>query len=356
MVSSLHVNSNPQFNNQGVNTTMQQRYAKIVTKREGETIFTVQFFDGDTLTVKSSNPNFRAVIEKEQEIREFIDRVDVDNSDAGYTEWCDFDIETLEEYLDELRDLMRVDRAVNRLSGGRVEFRNGQLFIDGQVANTYLSRKIMGLYSDGFGIETYLKFCERLQQNPDARIRGERGDDGDLMAFIDYGNLPLLDDGRFVAYKVVRSDFRDKYTGTMDNSPGNTLELRENEVDNDPDRTCSRGLHACSREYAEGFFFSSGDRLIAVAIAPEDVRAIPKDYNNTKLRCIRYEVLFEISRDDLERDVLAQQSVVTQGRTIQVDGEEDRTTEYFNDEDDLLDRPDVDAIMEFFFGRSAYRL
>jgi len=80
----------------------------------------------------------------------------------------------------------------------------------------------------------------------------------------------------------------------MDNSVGNVLEMPRNEVDADKDRTCSTGLHFCSYDYLKSFH---GERVVVLKINPKDVVSIPSDYNNSKGRTCRYEVVDEIELD-----------------------------------------------------------
>lgn len=110
-------------------------------------------------------------------------------------------------------------------------------------------------------------------------------------------NLPITKDGCFIAFKMVRADYRDIYTGTMDNSPGCVPKMKRADVDPDKDRTCSRGLHFAALEYVRNGSYgssSNGDRLMAVKINPRDVVAIPTDYNNSKGRACQYLVLKEL--------------------------------------------------------------
>lgn len=134
-----------------------------------------------------------------------------------------------------------------------------------------------------------VKFIQRLYENPnhDTRMR--------LFEFMEKNKLPIDDDGCFLAFKVVQSNYKDKHTGKVDNSPGISLKkLSWSEVDTNPENTCSRGYHACSNDYLSSFY-SSGDRVVSVSIAPEDVGSIPDDYNNAKLRCRGYTVVADIT-------------------------------------------------------------
>jgi hypothetical protein len=144
------------------------------------------------------------------------------------------------------------------------------------------------MYQDGFPIEPMVNFMENLMLNPSKRAVTE------LYGFLEKGNLPITPDGHFLAYKKVKQDYTDCYTGTMDNSVGQVVEMERNSVDDDQNRTCSTGLHFCSREYLNHF---GGERVMILKINPRDVVSIPNDYNDTKGRACRYEVIDEIDKE-----------------------------------------------------------
>jgi len=125
-------------------------------------------------------------------------------------------------------------------------------------------------------------------QNPSKRAVTE------LYGFLEKNNLPITSDGHFLAYKKVKQDYTDCYTGTMDNSVGKVVEMERNRVDDDQNNTCSTGLHFCSRDYLNHF---GGERIVIVKINPRDVVSIPTDYNNAKGRACRYEVIDEIDKE-----------------------------------------------------------
>jgi hypothetical protein len=70
--------------------------------------------------------------------------------------------------------------------------------------------------------------------------------------------------------------------------------MPRNLVDDRDYETCSHGLHVCALSYVSSFI-DSGDRIVTVAIAPEDFVAVPKDYNFAKARVSRYEVMEDIT-------------------------------------------------------------
>ena len=160
----------------------------------------------------------------------------------------------------------------------------------------YKDREVTGLITSrvfevirlGLDVQPMVKFIDNLMQNPSKRAVDE------LFGFLEACTLPITPDGHFLAYKRVREDYLDCHSGTMDNSVGNVLEMDRNAVDDDKNRTCSSGLHFCSFDYLKSFH---GERIVIVKINPKDVVAIPADYNNSKGRTCRYEVVGESELD-----------------------------------------------------------
>ena len=143
-------------------------------------------------------------------------------------------------------------------------------------------------------------FIEKLMTNPSSRAIEE------LLQFVEFGKLPLHPDGDFLAYKKVDGNYKDIYTGKMDNSIGTVVQVPRSAVDDDPKQTCSYGLHVCSYEYLR--HYGSDDlggsvRIVLCKINPRDVVAVPEDYNNTKMRVCRYDVVDELKlHEDMLRD------------------------------------------------------
>lgn len=155
--------------------------------------------------------------------------------------------------------------------------------LDGSLVNQILKTK-----DQGFEFDNLVKFLENLMDNTSEDVRNE------LYDWIkSSGNISITCDGAFLAYKKVRNDYYDIYSGKMLNSIGSVLEVEE--VDTDRTRTCSYGLHFCSYDYLKHYGDTSNSRVVIVKIFPQDVIAIPVDYNFQKGRCKRYEVVGEVS-------------------------------------------------------------
>jgi len=180
-----------------------------------------------------------------------------------------------------------------------IQIVGGAISYNGEIIHNTLTKRVITFMQQDLPFKPLLKFLENLMGNPSKRAVDE------LYDFLDVGELPITEDGHFLAFKNVKSDYKDIHSGTFDNSVGSVCEMRRNQVDEDKDRTCSYGLHFCSIKYLPHFRDSNGGKTMIVKINPKDVVAIPADYNNTKGRTCRYEVIGEYTddwRSKLDRD------------------------------------------------------
>ena len=151
-----------------------------------------------------------------------------------------------------------------------------------------LSDKLIEDLENGYDIKGFSLFVNNLMQNPSNTAIKE------LYLFIQKANLPITDDGCFLAYKKVNENYKDIHTDTFDNSVGKICQMPRNQVDDVRDNTCSNGLHFCSYEYLPCFGTGPGNKVVIVKINPKDVVSIPSDYNDTKGRTCKYEVIGEV--------------------------------------------------------------
>ena len=192
----------------------------------------------------------------------------------------DNDWDTVKQVVDPAKEILNYGKGLVAIQGSKVFYKDREL-------RGALTARMIEMYQDGFPVEPLILFMENLMQNPSKRAVEE------LYGFMEKGNLPLTPDGYFLAYKKVRADFLDIHSGTMSNAPGNTVEMERNDVDDNMNNTCSTGLHFCSKEYLS-HFGGSDSRTVILKINPCDVVSIPADYNSTKGRACRYEVLGEL--------------------------------------------------------------
>jgi hypothetical protein len=222
-----------------------------------------------------------------------------------------------------VKDVIEPKKVVLNYGQGNVSIQGDTFFWKGAEMHNALTTRMISMLSEGFPIEPLVLFMENLMSNPSRRAVTE------LYGFLEKNSLPITPDGHFLAYKKIRDDYKDIYSGSMDNSVGQILEMERNEVDDDKDRTCSAGLHFCSQEYLPYFGTGEGNRVVILKINPRDVVSIPSDYNNAKGRACRYEVI-----DELE--VEANKAFTA---PVQL-----TANDYDTDPDDILDA--VDAAVE----------
>lgn len=171
---------------------------------------------------------------------------------------------------------------------GLVTIRGDRVFYKDQAMHGTLIERMIGMLREGFNISPMIQFLNNLMDNPSNTAVTE------LYDFLEEGDLPITEDGCFLAYKRVKGNYADIYTGTISNAIGAVVSMPRNKVDDNRDETCSHGLHFCSRGYLPSYGAEDGNRTIVIKINPADVVSIPADYNNTKGRCCKYVVVGEL--------------------------------------------------------------
>lgn len=221
------------------------------------------FVDGNSYTINKQAPTYDLVVKavKANDIKALTDAVNIRQGIANQ---------------------LQKSRSTERV---KIDAAKGSITCDGFEVSHIVSGRIFDMIAAGFDVKPMVRFLENCADNPSNRAMKE------LFGFVDACRLPITEDGYFLAYKRVRSDYKDVHSGTFDNSVGQVCEMPRNQVDEDKDRTCSAGLHFCSYDYLKSF---GGERIMVLKINPRDVVAIPSDYNNSKGRTCRYEVVDEI--------------------------------------------------------------
>ena len=185
---------------------------------------------------------------------------------------------------DTVRTLLEPSKIITDYFGGKIRIADGEMFWNGKVLHNALSDRVLKLIKEGFPAESLIKFAENLMSNTSMNSVEQ------LYGFLERHYLPITDDGHFLAYKKVRKDFKDIYSGSIDNSVGKIVEMPRNQVSDNPNSLCSSGLHFCSIGYLSKFGLHD-DPIVILKINPADVVSIPNDSNGEKGRCCKYEVV-----------------------------------------------------------------
>lgn len=190
-----------------------------------------------------------------------------------------------------VRQLSDLPAVIVDFMQGAVSIHDRVLYFKDRPLDTALTRRILQFMEAGDRelAKPLVAFLEKVMENPSRRaVTG-------LFEWVERSTLPITPEGDILAWKIVQDDYLDVHSKSFDNSVGNVVEVSRNEVDEDPDRTCSYGLHFCSTAYLPHYGgYSSSRRVMVVRINPADVVAFPRDYGTSKGRCCRYEVIGEI--------------------------------------------------------------
>lgn len=235
-------------------------------------------------------------------------------------------------------------KVVLEYGNGKIAVEGDKLYWNGEEFHNSLATRMIQMLQDGFDIKPMVNFMENLMTNPSKRAVTE------LYGFLEKNSLPITPDGCFLAYKKIRQDYTDCHTGTVLNKPAvyiteadletianstnkkvkvtiengiTVVSMERNNVDDDQNRTCSTGLHFCSRDYLNHF---GGERIVIVKINPRDVVSIPNDYNDSKGRACRYEIVDEIDKDkadeafakSVQEAAVREASVLTDAERVEV--------------------------------------
>lgn len=220
-----------------------------------------------------------------------------------------------EENEDKLRKLCmsdcdKVNQAFDKYTNKAIGIGNEKLYFDGSrlifekgkhkyPLNTTLSNRFMFLVDNDLDLMSFFLFISRLFKNPSFDIVRAHQDDNlnGLFNFLSYHGLPITLDGWFIAYKAVRSDMYDKYTGTILNKIGKAVSVPRHTVDPNPNVACSHGLHVGTPDYVRSYA-SGDDKQLVVMVDPADVVAVPYDYEYQKMRVCRYVPIEVIDLDN----------------------------------------------------------
>ena len=205
-----------------------------------------------------------------------------------------------------------------------IEVKDGNLYVFDEPVHSTLATRVLSFLEAGLDCVHLFKFILKLNLNPSKRAVDE------LYTFLEHRALPITDNGNFLAYKAVREDYSDKYTGKFINTIDAVLEMPRNKVDDDKNVGCSYGFHAGTVEYAKDFLGGSG-HLMIVEINPADVVSIPTDCQFQKLRTCKYKVVGEYEID-LTDPLYASRFETDQDDDVDLWSDEDEVDDYWNRE------------------------
>ena len=227
--------------------------------------------DGKQLTIRSENPLFNRAIDE-------------------------FRAHNWEKLYDTLTPEVAIKRTFAKF--GDIEVIDGQVTYRGREVHNIVVDRILTFIEYDFDVLPLVKFLHKLMKNPSGRSVSE------LYNFLERNELTLTDEGNFLGYKAVDSNWYSissgkahlikgkELNGKIYNGIGEEIEVERNSVNDDANVGCSYGLHVGTLDYATQFG-RGGGHLLIVEVDPSYVVSVPHDCNCTKLRTAAYKVISE---------------------------------------------------------------
>lgn len=227
-------------------------------------------------------------------------QIRIEKTDRAYAKIIQVFKLPVEDQEDAVLDILspkpiKVEKAIENHDG--FDIVDEDIYYNGEKLPGAFAKKVLSIIKDELPLDHFVKFWEKLSQNPNASSVRE------LVDFLEYKELPITEDGHFLAYKGVGTDYYSIHgntstqvlqgsvdsTGHIYNGIGEVIEVLRRHVDDNRSEGCSTGLHVGSLDYARGW----GPHLIVVKVDPADVVSVPSDCSFQKCRVSKYEVVSE---------------------------------------------------------------
>ncbi|ASD52160.1 RIIB lysis inhibitor [Pseudomonas phage PspYZU05] len=176
---------------------------------------------------------------------------------------------------------------------GLILIRDNKLFYNSIELKSGIAKRIISDLNDGNDFKFWMPFLNNLMENPESKNINR------LFDFLVSSDIEITSDGCFYAWKAVRKDFKDHYTGTIDNSPGKFPTQERDLCCPDDNVLCAPGLHVCSKAYFDNYSYNDSN-FIKVKVHPRDVVSIPLEYKDAKMRTCGYHVICEVTREQIQ--------------------------------------------------------
>lgn len=190
-----------------------------------------------------------------------------------------------------VREFLDVKSRIETYTNKTFEVKDKRLYLKGddKPLPENITKRLLELETAGEDFMPLIRFWKKLKQNPSQASIDQ------LYGFMVHNNIGLDESGNIVVEKGVKQkagapvgELVDCHTGLVDNSIGMEVSMKWEDVDDNPDQTCSHGLHVGAPDYVRQFY--NNNIIIKCLVNPKDVVSIPTDYNNTKMRVCRYVV------------------------------------------------------------------
>lgn len=191
---------------------------------------------------------------------------------------------------DDLPTYLDINRKLETWFEGNIKIDKEVVSYCGRPVPEAMGNMLVNLIKNKIDHTYFVKFIENLMKNPSKKSIDQ------LYIFLERNQMPITEDGCFMAYKAVDEGYMSKYADKVTGEKvrymiGDKPSMPRNLISDDSDVMCDQGLHACSMEYLRSW---SATHLMLVKINPANVVSIPKDHNFTKMRVCEMEVVAEV--------------------------------------------------------------
>lgn len=218
---------------------------------------------------------------------------------------------TLEEFLQEYDKIKNLEKQLNNIFNTNITINEITGDIDDSlIGNILKNPTLQNVFriNDENMKEAFNLFMTKLNNNVDLFIRQQ------LLKFIEYLNrsnkskLTLSKDGNLLLYKAVEQVndnvfkpyhkgiggyVNGEYSKQLYQKIGDVVTMKRNDVESNPEKPCSQGLHCGTWEYAK-YFGNEYSVILLCEVNPEDVVSVPYDCDSQKIRCSKYKIIKEV--------------------------------------------------------------
>ena len=217
----------------------------------------------------------------------------------------------------EFKKLMDTGSIIEDWSSHEFEYRDGELYFEGEQVPPEPVERIVKCLKGGFSAAPTLNYCRRVFSNVSNRALTEG------FKWLQHKGIAITDEGMVVGYKGVKAysggedhcfddlmgnsikngDLVDIYTGkSFRNNIGDKPSMKRRKVCDDHTQGCAAGLHVGTYDYACNWA-GSGGVVVLVQFDPKDIVSVPSDSGFRKIRVSEYEVM-QIAREEIEESVV----------------------------------------------------
>jgi hypothetical protein len=196
-----------------------------------------------------------------------------------------------DEEIEVLANLVNMKKQFNNVwSKGDLKIVGDSLTYKGEQVDEKLEHFILQEFKKNVDFDTFMNrwslFIENISSSS-FKVANR------LFSFLQHNDLTISDDGCIYAWKVVRENFYDIHSNTVDYTPGLTVEMPRSKVDDNDSSYCSYGLHVCSWGYLKSFA-GTGNPVLLVKIEVKDIISIPLDYDGQKIRVCKLQSVRQV--------------------------------------------------------------